>query len=120
VNLIKLDISGNAIKFFPKSLPMKNFTSLKLLYLHDNAMEDIESLYNIFETPNLRYLTLFNNPISQKWSLRHFIVNSMRSLFALDFYSIADEERMESATKTERFYALSPSTKITWPIVSKS
>lgn len=43
----------------------------------------------------------------------------MRSLFALDFYAIADEERMESATKTERFYALSPSTKITWPIVSK-
>lgn len=58
-------------------------------------MEEIEPLYKIFEIPNLRYLTLFNNPLSSKWSLRHFIVNSIPSLFALDFHVISDEERME-------------------------
>lgn len=94
-NLLKLDISSNKIQNFPKSVSFKNLRSLKLLYLHNNLIDDAESLYKIFEIPNLMYLTLFNNPLSTKWSLRHFVVNSMPQLFALDFNAISDEERME-------------------------
>ncbi|KAL4480801.1 hypothetical protein ABPG72_001670 [Tetrahymena utriculariae] len=116
--LIKLDISSNKIQTFPKNVSFKNLTSLKLLYLHNNLIDDAESLYKVFEIPNLMYLTIFNNPLSTKWSLRHFVVNSMPKLFALDFNAISDEERMEMISKTDRFYALSPSTKINWPLIS--
>lgn len=99
VNLLKLDLSCNKINNFPRGLSFAGLKQLRLLFLHANLIEDVESLYLIFDIPRLRYLTLFANPISSKWSLRHFIINSIPSLYAFDFNFITDEERMPDVSK---------------------
>lgn len=153
-NLLKLDISQNQIKCFPDSLSFSNLSQLRLLYLHENLIEESGSLKQVFEIPNLRYLTLFNNPIYSKgiMNLRELIVNSMPSLFALDSNAIGDNERSqhvliffhspphiililylnisklllnlnnfrllnEQISRTDRFFVLSPSTQLRWPLV---
>lgn len=59
VNLIKLDLSSNKISKFPPGLSFEHLVNLKLLYLHDNAINEIETILRLFVLKNLTYLALF-------------------------------------------------------------
>ena len=43
-NLIKLDISSNTIISFPKNFTFASMQKLKLFYLHNNLIDDLESI----------------------------------------------------------------------------
>ncbi|KAM3137556.1 hypothetical protein pb186bvf_010346 [Paramecium bursaria] len=109
-NLIKLDISCNAIE----SLPAKGFENLiqlRILYLHQNKLKNIEPLYKL---KAINYLTLFLNPISTQLSLRKQTLSMLKTLWALDFNIVTDEEKY-------RDLKLRPgkqNTRLPWPIMS--
>lgn len=116
VNLIKLDLSSNKITRFPPNMRLSQLTHLKLLYLHENLISDIEPLTQLFAIPHLVYLTIFSNPICEKPGVRHLVVNSLKSLLALDFNVVNEEERNSFLIESKRFVPFAPSTKLKWPI----
>jgi hypothetical protein len=56
--------------------------------------------------PAIMHITLFSNPVCQIPGYRHFIVNSIPGLKALDNFVITDEERIEDASFGNRFRGL--------------
>ena len=52
------------------------------------------------------HVTLFSNPVCNIPGYRHFIVNSIPGLKALDNFVITDEERIEDASFGNRFRGL--------------
>lgn len=60
-------------------------------------------------------ITLFNNPVCQIPGYRHFLVNSISCLKALDNYVITDEERIEDASFGYRFRGLNEFMKLHIP-----
>jgi len=67
--------------------------------------------------PALVHLTLFGNPLASNYGYRHFFVNTMTSLLALDRDLITDEERIivASARSNSPFKSLSKQTRINIP-----
>lgn len=61
------------------------------------------------------HLTLFGNPVCSIPGYRHFLVNSISSLLALDNYVITDEERIEDASFGYRFRGLNEFMKLHIP-----
>ncbi len=87
--------------------------------MHNNLIEEISSLEKLFFIPNLKYLTIFSNPIASKAGIRHYLVNKISSLQALDFYVINDEERNGlHIYSSDQFTSMGPNTKLSWPLVS--
>jgi Leucine-rich repeat (LRR) protein len=64
INLIKLDLSSNQIINFPPDIDFSQLNKLRLFYLHNNLIADVENLRKLFKIKNLCYLTIFNNPIA--------------------------------------------------------
>ena len=64
------------------------------------------------------HITLFANPVCSIPGYRHFIVNSVPCLKALDNYVITDEERIEDASFGNRFRGLNEYMK--WHITDYS
>ncbi|EAS05063.2 hypothetical protein TTHERM_01299690 (macronuclear) [Tetrahymena thermophila SB210] len=118
VNLMKLDISSNHLQLLPPNIDFSKFSNLRLLYLHNNNLSDMESLNQIFKCKQVVYLTLFRNPLSELNSIRHYIINQMPSLKCLDFNYVLDEERSDiliaDDNQSARYYQLS---KLSWPVV---
>ncbi|KAL4429092.1 hypothetical protein ABPG74_022178 [Tetrahymena malaccensis] len=118
VNLMKLDISSNHLQSLPPNVDFSKFANLRLLYLHNNNLSDMESLNQIFKCKQVVYLTLFRNPLSELNSIRHYIINQMPSLKCLDFNYVLDEERSDiliaDDNQSARYYQLS---KLSWPVV---
>ena len=65
------------------------------------------------------HLTLFSNPVCSIPGYRHFLVNSMQSLLALDNFVITDEERIEDASFGYRFRGLNEFMKLHIPDYTK-
>ena len=61
------------------------------------------------------HLTLFSNPVCSIPGYRHFLVNSIQSLLALDNFVITDEERIEDASFGYRFRGLNEFMKLYIP-----
>ena len=58
---------------------------------------------NLLKLPKLLRVTLFDNPLATHPNYRHFLVNSIFSLRALDLHVISDEELIEGAHFPSRF-----------------
>jgi hypothetical protein len=65
------------------------------------------------------HLTLFSNPVCSIPGYRHFLVNSIQSLLALDNFVITDEERIEDASFGYRFRGLNEFMKLHIPDYTK-
>ncbi|XP_067845884.1 leucine-rich repeat and IQ domain-containing protein 3 isoform X2 [Heptranchias perlo] len=107
-NLIKLDLHGNHITDLPDEWFWSDMKCLQLLYLHDNIIGQLKSIEPLFSCPSLIALTLFDTPVSLVPKYRHYIINGMRTLKALDNFVIADEEITEDWLINDKFKALSP------------
>jgi len=76
---------------------MKKCKKLKIVNLHNNGINRVESLVALASLPRLIGLTLYNCPIYKRNGYRHHTVNTIWSLKALDHYVLSDEEIIEGA-----------------------
>ncbi|XP_072129348.1 uncharacterized protein [Mobula birostris] len=119
-NLIKLDLHGNHITELPGESFWSDMRCLQVLYLHNNIIGDANDIEALCACPRLTVLTLSDTPVSLLPNYRHFIVNNIWSLKALDNFVIADEEVMEDWPRNERFKALNPEFLLEVPAVSQT
>ncbi|XP_055522025.1 LOW QUALITY PROTEIN: leucine-rich repeat and IQ domain-containing protein 3-like [Leucoraja erinacea] len=118
-NLIKLDLHSNHITEIPDELFWREMKCLQVLYLHNNIIGDTCSIEALSGCPQLTVLTLYDTPISLVPTYRHFVVNSIWSLKALDNFVIADEELMEEWPGNDKFKALGPQYSLQSPASSQ-
>ncbi|XP_059839645.1 leucine-rich repeat and IQ domain-containing protein 3-like [Hypanus sabinus] len=118
-NLIKLDLHGNHITELPGESFWSDMKCLQILYLHNNIIGDMSNIEALRACSRLTILTLSDTPVSLLPKYRHFIVNNIWSLKALDNFVIADEEVMEDWPRNERFKALNPEFLLEVPAVSQ-
>jgi len=94
-------------------------TQLKFLYLHNNNITNWNDIQSLVTLPQIMHLTLFSNPVCSIPGYRHFLVNSIQSLLALDNFVITDEERIEDASFGYRFRGLNEFMKLHIPDYAK-
>ena len=111
-NLRKLDLSGNNIVSLPSGKVFSRMNSLQLLYLHNNQISVWQSLASLTVLGKVLHITLFGNAVVSIPGYRHYLVNSMPNLIALDFHVVTDEERFEDACYIFRFRAMNEYMKI--------
>ena len=101
--LRKLDLSNNGLTTLPPKEHWAKLDELQILYLHDNQMAALPAAGELIGCPMLLRLTLHGNPLSRHPSYRHYCVNTLITLKALDLHVISDEELIEGATFSETF-----------------
>ena len=69
--------------------------------------------------PSVMHITLFGNPVCSIPGYRHYLVNSIQSLVALDNFIITDEERIEDASFGYRFRGMNEFMKLYIPDYTK-
>ncbi|MBN3313239.1 LRIQ3 protein, partial [Atractosteus spatula] len=107
-SLVLLDLHGNQITQLPGSTFWEGMTNLQILNLHDNSIGNKKDIEGLSSCSNLTALTLFDTPFSLGGSYRHYVVNSIWSLKALDNFVISDEEIIEGWALPPKFKAKNP------------
>jgi Leucine-rich repeat len=115
VNLKKIDLSNNQIASMPSAGIFQRLVNLRFLYLHNNKISKWHDIASLSALPGILHITLFSNPVYLVPGYRHFLVNSVPSLLALDHYVITDEERIDDASFGYRFRALNEFMKLHVP-----
>ena len=118
-NLRKIDLSGNGIGGLPGREVWETISELKFLYLHNNKIGGWNEVQALVGLPKIMHITLFQNPVCSVPGYRHFLVNSIPSLLALDTFVITDEERIQDASFGYRFRALNEFMKLHIPDYAK-
>ena len=95
--LRKLDLAKNGLTSLPTRDDWAKLPLLQILYLHENQLASLHSVGELVGLVALVRLTLFDNPLSRHPSYRHYCVNSLLPLRALDLHVISDEELIEGA-----------------------
>ncbi|XP_036996983.2 leucine-rich repeat and IQ domain-containing protein 3 [Artibeus jamaicensis] len=103
IKLVKLDLHGNQVKSLPDDKFWSRLKNLKLLYLHNNGFANLKNVCTLSACPSLVALTMFDCPVSLNKAYRQTLVNSVRSLKALDRHVISDEEIIQTWHLPERF-----------------
>ena len=114
-NLKKIDLSENEIETLPPANVFAGMASLQFLYLHNNNISKWQDLQSLVSMPEIMHITLFANPVCAIPGYRHFMVNSIAGLKALDNFVITDEERIEDASFGYRFRGLNEFMKLHIP-----
>lgn len=96
INLCWLDLSFNQLSAIEDVLT--SFSSLKTLYLHSNKIEKITEAAKLGNLSKLKQLTLHGNPVADKKSYRHFVIDTIPSLRQLDYSLVTEENRDVSYT----------------------
>jgi hypothetical protein len=112
--LKKVDLSFCKLEHLPDKKVFESMAHLQFLFLHNNAISEWEDLESVSGCRNLLHLTMYSNPVANI-GYRHFIVNSIPSLLALDMHIITDEERSDDVSFGDRFRALSDYMRISIP-----
>ena len=68
------------IEELPSPEHMGCLANLKLLYLHNNAIEDWAHVGSLASVPQLTMLTMHHNPLSEHPKFRHYVVNKVHCL----------------------------------------
>ena len=96
--LKKLDLARNGITALPDRNIWGQLRELVVLYLHDNQLASLHALGELVGLPLILRLKAYDNPLAKHPSYRHYCVNSLISLRALDLHVVSDEELIEGAT----------------------
>ncbi|CAM9101700.1 unnamed protein product [Chrysoparadoxa australica] len=126
VHLVHLDLSHNALSALTLDSSAQetlvhlegqggrshaswgHLTSLRVLLLHDNNIEDWRQPALLGETARLSYLTLYGNPLAERASYREFVANTCTALLGLDSHVLSDEELVEGASLGPRYGSCTP------------
>ncbi|OAF67159.1 hypothetical protein A3Q56_05114 [Intoshia linei] len=98
-----LDVSNNQITTFGNATVWKNLNSLTMLYASANAITTFEAIHALKFTNTIKYLCLTQNLITFHPYYRHFVINSIFSLLALDSFVIADQEIIEYLAEDKNY-----------------
>lgn len=112
--LKKVDLSFCKLTQLPDKKVFESLLHLQFLFLHNNEISEWEDLESVSGCRNLLHLTMYSNPVANI-GYRHFIVNIIPSLLALDMHIITDEERSDDVSFGDRFRALSDYMRISIP-----
>jgi hypothetical protein len=82
-----------------------NFSYLQFLFIHDNPLSRLSFIKSLSVCPRLEILTLYDTPLSLKKNYRHFTVNTIVTLKALDHFIVSDDEIIEGASYNNQFSA---------------
>ena len=85
-----IDLSNNNIQIINKDL--LNFKYLKILYLHNNCISNIQQIKSLTKFKLLAKLTLKGNPIEAFSGYRYIIIEMLPLLLNLDFALITEKE----------------------------
>ena len=116
--LRKIDLSFWKITKLPTKKVFESLVHLQFWFLHNNMISEWGDLESIVGWKYLLHLTMYSNPVSNL-AYRHFLVNSIQSLLALDMHIITDEERSEDVSFGDRFRAMSDYMRISIPDYTK-
>ena len=105
----------NGLGNLPGAEVFAGLVNLKFLYLHNNKISNWTDITALSTLKSVLHLTLFSNPACSIPGYRHYLVNSLPSLLALDNYVITDEERIEDASFGYRYRALNNYMKLHIP-----
>ncbi|XP_060845715.1 leucine-rich repeat-containing protein 51-like [Rhopalosiphum padi] len=86
-----LDLSHNRLTDVSDAL--FGFPNLSTLYLHHNLLATMCVLTRINQIPQLRSLTLQNNPLAEYRGYRTVVLAVLRKITRLDFVIVTDSER---------------------------
>merc|ERR1719197_485469 len=93
-NLVKLDLAHNNISTLPSGAQLGCLRQLSLLYLHNNNIQTWDAIGALAALPSLTLLTMHDNPVAAHPKFRHYVVNKIPHLQALDAHLVSDEERI--------------------------
>lgn len=91
-HLAWLDLSFNKIKHTGKKIFSK-LPNLKILYLHNNEIDEFLSVFVLRRVQSLRVLTIHHNPIEQIPEYRPIVLTMIPQLVKLDFIGILPSEK---------------------------
>jgi hypothetical protein len=94
--------------------------NLEFLHLHNNMISAWTELQSLTGLKKIRHMTLYDNPCVSIPGYRHYIVNSIQSLYALDHFVITDEERIEEASFGYRYRTMNEGLRIYLPEYQKN
>lgn len=95
-NLLKLDLSHNAISHIPSKIDFRLMPRLQILHFNDNRIASIEAIEPVLISPVLICLVYRGNPIQHIRSAEHVIVNRIPSLKVINDRVVFVEERSET------------------------
>ena len=110
--LRKLDVSRNGLSGLPGADEWRKLPELQILYLHENHLPSLQQAGALASCPNLLRLTLYGNPCAKHPSYRHYCVNTLYTLRALDLNVISDEELIEGAVFSPNIGAKCPASEL--------
>ena len=99
--LLKLDLSNNGISALPKREDWARLPELQVLYLHGNQLGSLKTAGRLAALPKLVRATFFDNPLATHQNYRHFLVNSIFSLRALDRLVVSMDADCASVVSSE-------------------
>ncbi|CAI6347020.1 unnamed protein product [Macrosiphum euphorbiae] len=86
-----LDLSHNQLTDLSDEL--LGFPNLSTLYLHHNRLASLCAVACINRLPNLRSVTLQNNPMAEYHGYRTAVLSVLKHITRLDFVSVTESER---------------------------
>ncbi|KAL4103522.1 hypothetical protein QTP88_018885 [Uroleucon formosanum] len=86
-----LDLSHNQLTDLSDVL--LGFPNLSTLYLHHNRLANLCAVARINRLPQLRSLTLQNNPVAEYHGYRTTVLSILKRITRLDFVSVTASER---------------------------
>ncbi|KAG2450125.1 hypothetical protein HYH02_000228 [Chlamydomonas schloesseri] len=89
--LVWLDVSSNQLTTIEDTI--LEFPSLQVLYLHGNAITNMNDVLKLQQLPRLTKLTLHGNPISEQKNYKMWVVAHLSVLRSFDFGPITKIER---------------------------
>eukprot|EP00906_Rhabdomonas_costata_P020960 RCo030485 len=107
--ITSLDLSLNLLTSIPGCLA--ELTHLAVLYLHANAIKDVEEVHKLKPLEELYFLTLNGNPIENTKNYRFFVLWALPKLKSLDFVTYSKRDRETVGTYVSFFKPGQPARK---------
>jgi len=91
-----IDLSFNEINKLDDVI--LQYTGLKMLYLHGNAIDDLTEIDKLARLPSLMSLSLHGNPIESEKGYRNYVLTKIPQLRTLDFSRVTKSDTNDAAT----------------------
>lgn len=99
-DLTWLDLSHNKLSTVDDCL--LNYPQLKIIYFHDNKIQNLREIEKLSELKNLRSVSFLGCPVASNPQYKHFIINALPQVEMIDFRDVRDAERRRASTAPSR------------------
>jgi len=92
--LQKLDASRCGLTHVPPANVLEKLTRLSIIFFHRNLLTKWVDVERALTTPNLKWLTMFENPIASQPEFREVVLQHAPMILAVDYWAVSDGERI--------------------------